>query len=268
MKKIVTTILLSFFAMITYCQELYVFSEPASNMPSKSISLKLTGRFPSSADFSQRYMPEAMIGINKYLMVHLSGTLSDFYTKNLQPESGRLYVKYRFYSKDDIHKHFRMAAFADVSFSKSPYTYEETNLEGDNSGFQYGIIATQLLNKLAISTTWAYSKLFKVNADKLFLNNPSYHFLNYSLSAGYLLFPKKYTSYKQLNVNAYAELLGAKSLQNANYNLDLAPAIQFIFNSNSKINVGYRFQLSGNVTRMASNTFLVGFEHTFFNFWK
>ncbi len=228
MKKIVTTILLSLFVMISYCQELYVFSEPASNMPSKSISLKLTGRFPGTSDFRQRYMPEAMIGINKYLMVHLSGTVSDYYTKNLQPESGRLYVKYRFYSKDDVHKHIRMAAFADVSFSKSPYTYEETNLEGDNSGYQFGIIATQLLSKLAISTTWAYSKLFNVNADKLFLNNPTYHFLNYSFSAGYLLLPKKYTSYKQLNVNAYAELLVAKSIQNKNYNLDLAPALQLI----------------------------------------
>ncbi len=268
MKKIVFSLLFLFFVSLTFCQELYVFSEPASNMPSKSISFKLTGRFPSTRDFRQRYMPEAMIGINRYLMVHLTGTFSDIYTRNLQPESGRLYVKYRFYSKDDIHKHFRMAAFGDVSFSNSPYTYDETSLEGDNSGFQYGIIATQLLNKLAISSTWAYTKLFKVNAHKIILKDPTYHFLNYSLSAGYLLLPKKYTSYNQLNVNAYAELLGAKSLQNGNYNLDLAPAIQFIFNSNSKINLGYRFQIAGNMNRMASNTYQVAFEHTFFNLWK
>ena len=56
-----------------------------------------------------------------------------------------------------------MAAFGNLSFSKSPYTYDETNLEGDNSGLQYGIITTQLLNKLAISSTFSYLKLFKVN---------------------------------------------------------------------------------------------------------
>ena len=255
MKKIVISFMFLFFVKYNYCQELYVFSEPASNMPSKSISLKLTGRFPTTSDFRQRYMPEAMIGVNKYLMVHVIGTFSDYYTKNFGPESGRLYFKYRFLSIDEVHKHFRMAAFGNLSFSKSPYTYDETNLDGDNSGLQYGIITTQLLNKLAISSTFSYLKLFTLNNDKLFVNNPSYHFLNYSLSAGYLILPVKYTSYKQLNVNAYAELLGAKSIQNGNYYLDIAPALQFIFNSNSKINLGYRVQIAGNMNRMARNTF-------------
>ncbi|WP_299512721.1 hypothetical protein [Mucilaginibacter sp.] len=39
-----------------------------------------------------------------------------------------------------------------------------------------------------------------------------YHFLDnavaYTLSAGYLLFPKVYQNYNQVNVNLYTELLG------------------------------------------------------------
>ena len=137
-------------------QELYVFSEPASNMPAKSIAAKITARYPDSKYnnfFKQRYMPEIMFGINKNLMVHLSTTFSDFYTVDLAWESAKLYAKYRFLSIDDVHRHFRMAAFVDGSYSRSPFLYQELNLDGDNSGVQGGIIATQLVNKLAVSGT-------------------------------------------------------------------------------------------------------------------
>ena len=245
-------------------QELYVFSEPASNMPAKSVGLKLTASFPKTPSFTNRYMPEAMIGINKYWMVHISGTLSDYYTRNLRLESGRLYAKYRFYSNDEIHKHFRMAAFGDVAFTRSPFVYDDANLEGDNSGPQAGLIATQLFNKLAVSSTVAYNNFFTVKNDKLFTAKPSYHLLSYSLSAGYLLLPKEYKNYGQTNVNAYVELLGSKSLDQKFYALDLAPALQFIFNSNSKVNIGYRFQMTSSMHRMATNVWQLGFEHTSF----
>ena len=45
-----------------------------------------------------------------------------------------------------------MAAFAEGSYSRSPFYYGDINLDGDNSGVQAGIIATQLVNKLAVST--------------------------------------------------------------------------------------------------------------------
>jgi hypothetical protein len=48
----------------------------------------------------------------------------------------------------------------------------------------------------------------------------------------------------------------------------MAPALQFIFNSNAKLNVGYRFQLAGNMNRMANNSWLVSFERTFLNALK
>ncbi|MFI5133628.1 MAG: hypothetical protein ACHQEB_04790, partial [Chitinophagales bacterium] len=92
--------------------------------------------------------------------------------------------------------------------------------------------------------------------------------MDYSLSAGYLLFPREYTDYKQLNVNIYTELLVQQTIDEPKNYVDLAPAVQFIFNSNAKLNIGYRFQLSGNMQRMANNSWLVSFERTFLNALK
>ena len=269
MKKFLAVLVLSgTVCASTYSQELYIYSEPASNMPAKSLGLKLSTRFPANNN-KQRYVPELMIGVNKNWMVHLSTSLSNYYTNNTRVEGARLYAKYRFYSNDDIHKHFRVAAFGDIAYTRNPYMYEEVTLEGDNSGAQAGLIATQLVNKLAVSGTVAYTRVFNDKAaSHLHPESNSYNMLNYSLSAGYLLFPKEYTNYNQANLNLYFEMLGMRSLDQKHYALDLAPAIQFIFNSNSKINLGYRFQVSGNMTRIARQTFLIGFEHTLFNIWK
>ena len=252
-----------------YSQELYVFSEPASNMPSKSIGLKLTGRYLRRSDnkFTQRYMPELMFGINKNWMVHFSSTLSDYYSKKIKWESGKVYVKYRFLSNDDVHQHFRMAAFADAGFTRNPYIYMDANLDGDNDGAQVGLIATQLVNKLAVSGTVSYMKIFSESKGEQHATH-SYNMLNYSLSTGYLLLPKEYVDYKQTNVNVYLEMLGMQGLDKSHYCLDLAPAIQLIFNSNSKINMGYRFQVAGNMTRMGRQMWQVSLERTILNAWK
>jgi hypothetical protein len=50
--------------------------------------------------------------------------------------------------------------------------------------------------------------------------------------------------------------------------VDLAAAVQLIFNSNTKLNAGYRFQLSGNMHRMATESFLISLETTFLNVLK
>ena len=92
--------------------------------------------------------------------------------------------------------------------------------------------------------------------------------MNYSLSGGILLFPKEYTDYKQTNVNLYAELLAQQTLDTKKQFIDLAPAIQFIFNSNAKLNIGYRFQVSGTMLRMATDSWLLSFERTFLNALK
>jgi hypothetical protein len=255
-------------------QELYVFTEPASNMPAHSISVKLTDHFVTRDKiynrFSHRFMPQVMFGISKKLMMHIGGTISNMHTPDFRYESVNFYAKYRFLSKDDIHKHFRMAVFADASATKAPFHYDEITLMGDKSGVEAGIIATQLWNKLALSGTISHTQVLDKSRNDKVIYVPAriYQSMNYSLSGGYLLFPKEYTDYKQTNVNLYAEVLAEHTLGINKNCVDLAPALQFIFNSNTKLNIGYRFQVSGNMSRMSNNSWQLSLERTFLNALK
>jgi hypothetical protein len=255
-------------------QELYVYSEPASNMPAHSISAKLTGHFVGNDNtygrFSQRYMPEIMFGFSKKLMVHASATFSDMHTDDFKFESVSLYGKYRFLSNDDIHRHFRMAVFADASYTRVPFHYDEITLMGDKSGIEAGIIATQLWNRFALSGTVSHTQVLDKsrNSKTIYVPERNYQSINYTVSGGYLLLPKEYTDYKQLNVNLYTEFIGQQTLDRRTWFIDVAPAVQLIFNSNTKLNIGYRFQLDGNMDRMADQSVLVSLERTFLNALK
>jgi hypothetical protein len=257
-------------------QELFVFTEPASNMPAGSISAKISGMFMGAQPWHdrpmQRYMPEIMLGINKNWMLHAGFTIADMHTSNLAWESVFLYGKYRFLSHDDIHQHFRMAVFADASYSRAPFHNDEVSLQGDKSGVQLGVIATQLWNKLAVSATASHTQVLHNSRNSksvIYVPSRIYQVMNYSLSAGYLLLPRVYTDFKQLNLNLYTEFLAQQSLDRKAYYIDLAPAIQLIFNSNTKLNLGYRFQLGGTMQRMAeTNNWQISLERTFLNALK
>lgn len=250
-------------------QELYVFSEPASNIPAQTISLKLTGHFVTSDNinnrFSHRLMPQVYIGLNKKIMLAVSGTIANMHTPDFRYESINFYTKYRFLSKDQLHRHFRMAVFAEVSATRAPFHYDEITLMGDKDGVELGIITTQLWHKLAVSGTISHTQVLdKSRYNKvLYIPARNYQSLNYSLSAGYLLLPKEYTDYKQTNLNVYLEMLGQQTFDRKTYFVDMAPAVQLIFNSNAKLNFGYRFQLGSTMQRMTNNSWLVSFERTF-----
>lgn len=273
MKHLIVGALLLMTGYALTAQELYVFSDPASNVPARSVSVKYSGKFLESIHnnrIEQRHMPEVMLGLSKQWMLRASTTFSDMYSKDLRWESVKLYTKYRFLSIDDVHKHFRMAAFAEGSYSRNDMMYDELSLDGDQSGIQGGLILTQLWDKLAISTTLGYLQVIKGQPPPHHIGMEQFpeQAFNYSLSAGYLLFPRHYTSYKQTNINLYAELLGQQTLDNKKYYVDIAPAIQFIFNSNSKLNAGYRIQLNSDMDRMAQNRLQVSFEYVFLNALK
>jgi len=239
-------------------------------MPAHSLSAKLSANYigklqGSQNRFMQRYTPELMFGFSKKWMVHIGGTFADMHTTNFRWESVYIYGKYRFISNDELHSHFRMAAFADAAYSRSPYHYDEVSLQGDKSGVQLGIIATQLWNKLAVSATVSHIQaLDESRNDKVqYIPSRIYQVMNYSLSAGYLLLPFEYTDYKQTNLNLYGEILAQQSLDRKVHYIDLAPSIQLIFNSNAKLNMGYRFQLNGDIQRMTESSWLISFERTF-----
>ena len=252
-----------------FSQELYVFTEPASNMPTKSIGVRLTneGMF-NNPGFVSRTIPEVMFGFNKNLMMHAQAFLSDMDGK-YRLEGGSLYAKYRFLSIDEAQSHLRAAAFGRISTSKRPTYTKDINLEGDNSGIQGGFIVTQLLHKLALSATLGYAHAFKDNDRQITGMPRPNNMLSYSLSSGYLVLPFIYKNYKEPNFNVYFEMLGKTDPGSGQSYLDLAPAVQVILNSTTRIDLGYRFQAAGNMTdRYTKNMYLVRAEFNFFNVLK
>lgn len=251
-------------------QELYPFTEPASNMPSHSISAKLTGMYMRSVHddrIRQRYMPEVMFGISNKWMVHGALLFSDMHEGRFLFEGARAYAKYRFYSNDEVHRHFRMAAFTTAAWSRNHLDHNDINLWGDHSGVQGGVIATQLVNRWAFSATGSVLQLLnKERSDKTVPSNRwAQQAVQYSLSAGVLVLPKEYTDYNQTNLNLYVELLGHRNLgfDREKYYVDLAPSAQLIFKSTSKLSVGYRFQLASDIYRFSKGMVMVSYEHIF-----
>jgi hypothetical protein len=271
---LMSRIFLSLFILLSArsgAQELYPYTEPASNMPSHSLSAKLSTMYGTgihSDRLLQRYMPEVMLGLNKNWMLHFSATFSDMHEPKFDFESVRFYAKYRFLSNDDVHKHFRMAAFAALSYSRNHLDHNELSLMGDHSGAQLGIIATQLWNRFALSSTVGITEMVDdLRFQKRWPKEYAFEAANFSLSSGYLLLPKEYTDYKQTNLNLYVEFLGGLNLdwKYERYFVDVAPAVQLIFNSTSKLNIGGRFELSSDIYRLMKNSIMISYEHIFLN---
>ena len=79
------------------------------------------------------------------------------------------------------------------------------------------------------------------------------------------MLPKEYKSYKQVNLNLMAEVLAQRLNVYGKYFIDIAPSVQFIFNSQTRIDLGYRKQLKSTMERTAPNGFMIRVEHLLFN---
>lgn len=168
--------------------------------------------------------------------------------------------RYRFLSIDGTHSHFRMLAYAELSSGQGAHAMAEPNLMGSNSGAALGLTATKLKNRFAISATVGgiFPQIHNEQlSDSVILSIKHGKAFNYSLSMGLLCLPFKYKNYKQTNVNIYAEFVGKNyeaakisrngeqilidkvpSLEKGNY-LEFHPSVQFIFNSNLRIDFSY-----------------------------
>ena len=262
------------FSLQAGSQELFVSTEPASNIPAKSLSARLSGHFVAVDRVydrpARRYMPELSYGVSKNLMVQAGVTFSNMHTSHFQYESFNVYAKYRFLSRDEVHQHFRMAAFVAASKTSAPFHYDEASLMGDKTGAELGLITTQLWNRFALSGTISHLQLLDASrfTKVVYLPERFYSLMNYSLSTGYLLLPKTYSNYKQVNVNLYVEALAQETVPAHKYFIDLAPALQAIFFSNTKLNISHRFQLSSTMDRMTKRSWMISLERTFLNVGK
>ena len=254
----------------TFSQELFVFTEPASNMPAKALGFRDMNGFMFEKDGKLNYhnMPELMWGINKKWMFHLQGFISNRQDGGFETEGASLYAKYKFFSEDGKQSHFRMALFARASKNRADINQDEIETMGHNTGYEAGFIATKLLHKVAISSTLSYERALDNKPGYIFPPTQSNSAMNYTLSIGKLMLPKVYTSFNQTNVNLMLELIGQRLNGNQKSFLDIGPSVQFIVNSQARFDIGYRQQLYSTMERTAPNGVVLKFEYLFFNVFK
>jgi hypothetical protein len=265
MKYLLLAFCLVAMACPVFSQELYVNTEPASNMATHSLGIRLENQGYFTPVYKTRTTLELMYGANKNLMLHGSLYVSDYYHGQQHFEGGSVYAKYRFLSIDSVQKHFRGAFFAKLSSINNPIINQEISLEGDNSGLQSGVVFTQLLHRLALSGSASYLHDWNNAGDQNIPYTYSRDAIAYTLSAGYLLLPKAYKSYNQTNLNLYAELIGKTNPGYGQSYLDAAPAIQLIFNSLLRVDFSYRIPLYNSMIRNTDHMYLIRLEYNIFN---
>ena len=266
------------------CQELFPNTEPASTIPKGVIGLRtLAETYKEGGLLRNMGAVRVMYGISSKLSVYIQGTVSNhhdsilpsdiinhkhvgnqtiYYTQNRvygtrYPYSfngGYVYVKYRFFSKDEENKHLRMAVYAEASKIKAAHDEAEPTLTDDCSGWGAGLIVTELYKRLALSLTTGFIKPSPYSEYARGYHTAVYYgnAVVYNLSVGYRIYPKKYISYYQDNYNIYVELMGksyapgrvfingentqvqSSSLKAGNY-LESHFGIQRIINSNTRL---------------------------------
>jgi hypothetical protein len=268
--KVIILMLATFVITGVHAQELFVVTDPASNVPAGSVGVRLgNSLFKEIYEDGYNYhlMPEVTWGVSGKLMVRASAFVSNR-SNSLYTEGGSLFAKYRFFSMDDLHSHFRMAAFGRYSFNRADIHQEQIEIMGHNTGFETGIVATQLIKKVAISSTLSFEKAMNNRPDYDFPSDQSNHASNYTLSIGRLMYPKKYTSFKETNINLMLEFVGQTLNENGKTYIDMVPSVQFIIHSQGRIDIGYRKELYSNMLRTAPDGVYLNFEYTFFNVSK
>ena len=297
-------------SLLGEAQELFPATGSASNLPKGVLRVKLNNEFYTDVSqtriwqgysFSFGMSPKIEISQVYNFSNHHDYLLpDDFITHNNNSKSlitqgyvnGRPYpflfenltlgIKYRFLSLNANHEHFRMACYLNLAGGNEPHSVAESNLMGDNSGASPGLIATYLKNRFAISLNAAaiFPHRYLQSDSNIILsyNNA----LTYSLSFGYLLLPHKYKTYKQTNVNIYAELIGEsyggmKSITNNGqavnwYNvpslnkgsyLEMRPSVQFIFLSNTRLDLSIAYLLMGQSYERSYPLYFLTIQHDF-----
>jgi hypothetical protein len=251
-----------------YGQELFSVTEPASNRPAGSITFRLDNSIMDELNTSRinyHMIPEIMIGVSKKVMI--SGNV--FFSNRgevFRAEGGSIYSKYRFLSNDAVQRHFRMAIFGRLSYNNSDIHQEEINMYGHNTGVEVGLVATQLIRKIALSTSISWLDATDNGRNNKFVyGNKESKAINYTFSVGKLMLPKEYRNYSQTNINLMLELVSQLNVGSGKYYIDMAPSVQMIFNSQSRVDIGYRKEITTTLLRTAPNGFFIRLEYNLFN---
>lgn len=247
-------------------QELFLISESASTIPSNAVYFSGLQTFLSNPYTSKNeygFRPEFNYGISRNLMLRATAVFRTTPTK-LKNEGGIVFIKYRFYSKDDSNKHFRLALFGRYSLLSNYNVQNEPNLSEKNSRYEFGISATQLIHKTALNLSAGFETKNGLQSTTFEGNSPENNLVLYALSFGRLLYPKKYSSFKQTNVNFMVEIIGQTYLSSKQSVCSAVPVVQFIFNSQARLDLGYRQQLMNTTNLYKINGLYLNLGYVFF----
>ncbi len=301
---------LVFLGEMLFSQELFPHTDPASNIPKGVLGVRVCNEF--FKEFSQTRSSQIyrfMFGLNSKWMISQGFSFSNHHGKMLPTGTirtdadGRYYtfgvqkglkypygfdnfvmeLRYRFFSKDGDHTHWRMAASLAFAGGTEPHDEAEPNLAmGDNAGLSLGYTTTYLKNKFAISFSSAFilpARYYEAFEHVEILYGKA---ISYNLSFGYLVFPRTYKSYKQMNVNVYLELMGktfgsgqihkneqeVKILETDRFNgqslMEARPALQFIFNSNTRVDLSCGFPVIGSSYARFYPAYYFNLQHFFY----
>ena len=251
---------------IISAQELYINSEPASLIPKGTKVVRLTNsnifldgsNIMGSISNAFIVTPSLSYGLSKKIMVSGSFQFANKpYEQDMMPNFGfngfKLYSKQRILTTDKDKYHTRLSSFIKYSYHENKFMKDNLDLELQDTGFELGLIGTQLIKKLAISITSGFTRIS--NIDEKFTQGTTIKWqktnvntFKNSISAGYLLFPRKYKSYRQTNFNIYLEYITNTIITKdfpSRYNKfssTLAPGIQFILLSRSRLDFSYKLR--------------------------
>jgi hypothetical protein len=227
-------------------QELFIQTEPASNVPKGVLGVRLFDEtFKEQSILRNMFALRIMYGVLPRLTVMATATESNHHDVNFPANlafhthngtqttysngnfqhgadypylfSGiDVYAKFRVLTADGTHRHLRIALYAEYSTAHVAHDETEPTLLGDTRGYGGGFIATALQNHLAISLTTGFIIPNKYDGyapdlagGPLVPTELIYgRAVIYDLSFGYLLFPVHYQSYEKPNFNVYLEFMG------------------------------------------------------------
>jgi hypothetical protein len=306
------SVLLIFICFHVQSQELFIQTEPASTVPKGVLGIRATAEgFKEHDRLRQMFSLKLMYGLTPKWTIMAEPTLSNHHSKNLPVDLVNhyhigsshfyftnkkvyglkykflfdgvyLYSRYRFFSIDGEKRHFRMAAFGEYSITNTAHDEAEPNLVGDNKGWGTGLIVTQLYKKLAISVTSGAIFPVKYSEQTSVLTEVYYgRAIHYSLSIGYLIYPKEYENYQQNNYNLYLEFLGksyetarvfqnsieipvqSPTLKKGSY-IEVYPGIQKITGSNNRLDISVGLPLANRSYARFYPVLRLGFQHYFY----
>lgn len=288
-------------------QELFPLSEPASTMPKGILGVRLSGHYHYKyKTLGHREMIRLLYGAGSRLTVMLTAAGSNFHVTSFPDdlnayyndyhnhksvssdysysvEGLHLYSKLRIYSHDRRNKHFRIALYGEISNSASIHL-DAFPSPYDNSALGTGLIFTALSRKFAMSLTGGVLTFFsyREGSDRGAISFNPGNAMNLHFSTGYLLFPRVYRSYNDLNFNVYMEVnsksYARSTIVRDGYSLNvdqfsylrsgrfavLCPGLQLIFNSKTRLDFAMEcpFYYSNDIDKYS--TLIVSLQRFFY----